>query len=717
MNVVLVDQFPFESVSEALFQKKGMEAKPDASITLLTLAACILREGHDVVYVDWFSKIVDGTLPFDESLVPAAARYLIGLNADCIGFTTRCDGYMHTLDLVRTYKALGGPGKVVLGGPQATVTAVETLNAFPFIDCIALNEADLTLPRLLDVIACKGDILSVPGLALRHRGMVRMTAKPEPVGDLDVIPMAAYHLSPPKRTSASIEVGRGCPFSCTFCSTSTFFSRRYRLKSPERIMREIMHLHEMYGVTEFDFIHDLFTVNKDLVRHVCESLQKLPFRPRWACSARVDCIDEPLLELMYATGCDSIYFGIETGSASMQKIVKKRLKLDLLPPLLDLCERLGIQATTSCIVGYPDETEDDIEQSLALLLNSACRRGVTGQFHQLGPTPGTPMTVENAGHLVYVGPHSNDLTSHAAPWTPEYDATARALPAIFSVYYKMLTKHVPLELLQGIDMFGGGLQKCVHTYRALQFEEAFPRLLDIFKKVQPLICETLAPLEHASASTRTTHVFRALRAHYWSVLEDQPAFPLSLEAAKLDGTFGVLVDEENMPPTAAPEPGAVYCAYPCAVVDMRCNPTELTRWTMANELGRIALDAQAQPFLAVRMPSKRESMASDTRWIRVDAFTRNLLVRCDGKMPVEDLARVLWTTGEAEGASSFERCERLVARTLSRFLREGIVAVGGARATHTGKPPIAHPLRRLERASGVKTLWHTPIAAKDAAAA
>src|SRR5260370_27808025 len=109
-----------------------------------------------------------------------------------------------------------------------------------------------------------------------------------------------------------VEAGRGCPLSCTFCSTATFFQRSYRLKSPSRLVHEMDLLHARYGTTEFKLDHDLFTVDRRKVRAFCEAVQDRNYRCR--ASARPDCSAEDLLEAMALSGCIGLYFGIETGS-------------------------------------------------------------------------------------------------------------------------------------------------------------------------------------------------------------------------------------------------------------------------------------------------------------------------------------------------------------------------------------------------------------------
>ena len=200
-----------------------------------------------------------------------------------------------------------------------------------------------------------------------------------------------------------VEAGRGCPFACTFCSTSSFFQRDYRLKSPDRIVREMDLLHARYGTTEFKLDHDLFTVNRRKVLAFCEAVEERGYR--WRVSARTDCVDVELLEKMALAGCIGLYFGIETGSKRMQRIADKRLKLDGIDGILDVAENFGIETTVSFITGYPEELGGDQDETLDLL--GRCFRrpqnACTPQLHILLPEPGTPMFGKHGKNLAYDG--------------------------------------------------------------------------------------------------------------------------------------------------------------------------------------------------------------------------------------------------------------------------------------------------------------------------
>ena len=185
---------------------------------------------------------------------------------------------------------------------------------------------------------------------------------------------------------------------CTFCSTASFFQRSFRLKSAERLVRELDILHARYGFTEFKLDHDMFTVNRRKVLEFCEAVKGRGYR--WRASARMDCVDKELLEKMAESGCASLYFGIETGSVRLQEICKKHLDLNLVRPMLDVAHAVGIETTASFITGYPEEEEQDQNDTLDML-GECFRPACLPQLHMLAPEPGTAMYTQLSDKIEY----------------------------------------------------------------------------------------------------------------------------------------------------------------------------------------------------------------------------------------------------------------------------------------------------------------------------
>ena len=152
---------------------------------------------------------------------------------------------------------------------------------------------------------------------------------------------------------ASLELGRGCPFACTFCSTNDFFRRNFRLRTPERVIADMRTIAAKYGIRSFALVHDMFTVDRRKVAGFCDAMIASGEGFQWSCSARTDCVDEQLLALMASAGCRGIFYGIEAGSVRMQKIIDKHLDPARAEEVIDLTEQLGMRTTVSLITGFP----------------------------------------------------------------------------------------------------------------------------------------------------------------------------------------------------------------------------------------------------------------------------------------------------------------------------------------------------------------------------
>jgi radical SAM superfamily enzyme YgiQ (UPF0313 family) len=360
---------------------------------LLSLAATAVPDGHEVSIYDPKRRIRSGALPYDDTLYERVADDLLLDSPDAVGFTTLGCSFLFALGVARELERRAADLPILLGGPHATMLAQPILERYECFDVVVRHEGEQTFPAVLAGLEDRrfADVL---GVTWRTPSGIEQTAGSPRIDDLDQLPLLDYELYPMAQLDLDlirIEAGRGCPFACTFCSTATFFQRRYRLKSPERLVGEMDAVAARYAPAEFKLDHDLFTVNRRKVRDFCKVVQG--HGHRWRVSARVDCVDEELLEAMAAAGCVGVYFGIETGSARMQRLCAKRLSLEMVEPMLDACERLGIETTASFITGYPEETREDQDDTLDML--GACFRRPAGtcipQLHILTPEPGTPL--------------------------------------------------------------------------------------------------------------------------------------------------------------------------------------------------------------------------------------------------------------------------------------------------------------------------------------
>lgn len=436
MRLVLVDNFVMpERLEPSLF-----DVHPH--LGLISLAAVARRDGHEIAIYDPKREVRFGRRVYDEHLYTKAANDILSHSPDAVGFTTLGCSFLFAVRVAEIIKLRRPAVPILLGGPHATMLDRKILETYTQFEIVVRHEAEETLPPLLGRLQERA-FSDIPGITWRVGDEIRSTPGLPKIEDLDELPILPYDLYPVPELGLDlmrVEAGRGCPFECTFCSTSSFFQRSYRLKSPERLVHEMDLLHERYGVNEFKLDHDLFTVDRRKVRAFCKAVEDRNYR--WRVSARTDCVDEELLQEMAVAGCIGLYFGIETGSQRMQRIAQKRLKLAEVDRILDVAQSLGIETTVSFITGYPEELREDQDATLDML-GTCFRRPqelCTPQLHILVPEPGTPLFHKYGQSLKYDG----YTTKFNARLLSESDAAhIRSHPELYSTYYYYPTEGIP----------------------------------------------------------------------------------------------------------------------------------------------------------------------------------------------------------------------------------------------------------------------------------
>jgi radical SAM superfamily enzyme YgiQ (UPF0313 family) len=377
---------------------------------LISLIAVLRLAGHDATLYDPKLDLAWGTVELGRDFYRTIAERIVATAPDVVGFTSLGCNFVCTVKIAQHTRALRPDIPIVLGGPHASILDREILARYIQFDVIARGEAEATIAAVVAALAGQAPLATVAGLSYRSGGAVVRTVDAGPVLDLEALPFAAYDAYPIAKlglTELRVDAGRGCPFACTFCSTASFFGRRYRLKSAPKLVAELNRLAAAYGVRSFSLSHDLFTVSKAKVREFCAAVSGRGYD--WNCSARMDCVDAALLEEMRGAGCNAIYYGIETGSRRMQTVVGKQLDLDLYHPIFAKTIALGMAPTASFIIGYPNETAADKDETLNLIGETLERYPgeLTLQLHLLTPEPGTAMHAQFASTLAYDG-HISD---------------------------------------------------------------------------------------------------------------------------------------------------------------------------------------------------------------------------------------------------------------------------------------------------------------------
>jgi radical SAM superfamily enzyme YgiQ (UPF0313 family) len=423
-------------------------------IGLLSLVASV-RSALEVEpsVFDLNRRIIDGTVSIGSAFYRSAAAELCSSSPDMIGFMTENESYHHVLQICREIKTVNRDCIVVLGGPHASAVAAATFRSWPCIDYIVSGEGEVSFPDLIRSVKEDGGKL-VPGVWGRSpQGEIAFGGDRPLIAELDMLPYPAYERYQPDRDEEIFfEVGRGCPFQCSFCSTAPFWRRTHRVKSATRILKELQHVTRLYGGRRMHFTHDLFTTNKTWVQEVCHALIAAGVPVKWTCSSRTDTVDAKALELMASAGCDAIYFGLESGSPRILREIKKNIPLEHSFETLRHCRDVGITANVGFIGGLPNEDEQSLSETFSAY-GRALEMGCTPvHLFQFVPYQESS-SIGNLGDRICNG-HFLDL-----PLGPEMDTANRALladdPIVFGPYHRPRQRadDIQEELIDGLEEF------------------------------------------------------------------------------------------------------------------------------------------------------------------------------------------------------------------------------------------------------------------------
>lgn len=430
MHIVLVDNFYYLRAVERV------EVTVSPHLGLMSLASVLESVGHIVSIVD--PKLVfssgDWRLP-DQQFYEAWAHTILSLEADIVGFTALGRTLPHAVAAASLIKALRPKLPILVGGPHATILGPALLEAFDCFDVVVRHEAETTIVHIVEALHAGRSLGHLTNLVFRDERGVVSTREARPLPDMDDLPFPAYHLYPHEALlgkELAIEAGRGCPFACTFCSTANFFQRRYRLKSNARLIDEMEQLRSRYGTVVVDLNHDLFGLNKKALREFCRLVTGRGLK--WKCSMRPDTMDVGMLPDLVRAGCVSIYFGIESGSARMQKVIAKKLDLEDTTHSIEQALDAGLICTASFITGFPEETDEDLNETLDMIgrLSALSSTRLLLQLHVLSPEPGSDLAArEQTIHFDGIGPEMDDLV--------DTQLIARH-PQVFSVFHHFETR-------------------------------------------------------------------------------------------------------------------------------------------------------------------------------------------------------------------------------------------------------------------------------------
>ncbi len=363
-SIVLVRPGYSDRIYGAVYkQTKDTRREVRPPLGLMAISGHLNTFGHQVHIVDGEPELLS---------VDQTVAEVLKFNPGIVGVTATTPEYPFAAGIIRKIKSIDQNIETVLGGAHVTNLpehTIEDLNAY--LDWGVLYEGEKPMAAIA---------AGVPNQFRWREDRSRkllMAADRLSGAELDAITpdRDGLNMSVYKYVDTSlglvqndaIEMARGCPFGCVFCTSRRTLMESRRVGS---VIDEIVNSAARFHTKIFMFFDDTFTVHRG---HAVELFEGLIDKKRKGDLARdvhfygftrANTLDIELLELMHEAGCDKISLGVETGDAEILRATQKGTKLQDYRTAYRMIEEVGITKRGSFIIGHPYDSEKTIRNSI-----------------------------------------------------------------------------------------------------------------------------------------------------------------------------------------------------------------------------------------------------------------------------------------------------------------------------------------------------------------
>jgi ribosomal peptide maturation radical SAM protein 1 len=292
-----------------------------------------------------------------------------------IGFTTSFEQNMASIALAWTIKKKYPDKIIVFGGANCEgVMGQELHRCFHWIDYVCSGESDDSFPRLVRAILEDKSVEGIGGVVYREAGESKLSGPPEPVHEMDRLPIPDYddyfeairrrkigsQLSP----SLLIETARGCWWGakshCTFCGLNGA-TMTFRSKTAQRVLEELEYLKGRYQLNHFVAVDNIMAHNyfKDLL----PLLKQRQLGATFFYEIKSN-LNQQQVQLLSEAGVRAIQPGVESLNSHVLKLMRKGVTAIQNIQLLKWCREYGVDLAWNLLYGFPGETPEDYEATV-----------------------------------------------------------------------------------------------------------------------------------------------------------------------------------------------------------------------------------------------------------------------------------------------------------------------------------------------------------------
>ncbi|MEE9913347.1 MAG: B12-binding domain-containing radical SAM protein [Deltaproteobacteria bacterium] len=356
---------------------------------MLSIAAYLLREGHDVFIYDCLGP----GAPVD---INPQVQAILAFQPHLVGFSTTTSSFPDAADIAQKIKEQNPAIVTVCGGVHVSALKEKLLSSYPAFDYLVAGEGEITMAEL----AADTDPAAIPGLVRRQAGIAVANEPRKHIANLDDLPFPAYeklagfpqdyHLplfSYRQTPGATMITSRGCMYQCSYCDRSVF-QKGFRYNSAAYIYEHMKYLRDKFGVRHVNIYDDLFTANRKRIVELCEKLARQPLGMNFNCAVRVGYTDDELLTMLKKAGCLMVSLGIESADPGMLARHKSGVSLEEVRDTVQRIQAAKLRAKGLFMMGLPGETEESIRRTSDFIISLGLDDMNMAKFT---PFPGAPL--------------------------------------------------------------------------------------------------------------------------------------------------------------------------------------------------------------------------------------------------------------------------------------------------------------------------------------
>lgn len=286
-------------------------------------------------------------------------------DADIIAISGMGHAIIRSIDIANEFKRRGKT--VVMGGYMASLMPDE---AKKYCDSVIIGDGELSFPKMLNDYenGCLQNFYNMP--------LENLT-----------FPLPKYEIFKNKKIGdfLPVQAGRGCPNSCSFCSTYCLYKNRYIRREINEVIRDITYIKSL-GYKKFLLLDDNILSDKGYMMKLCSEIRKL--KMKWISQCEISIADdEQVLEAVAKSGCISLSFGIESISQeSLNSMSKSWAKVDKYSKQIKKIQSYGIDVSTEMVIGADGDTIKSIRKTADFITENKI---TAPRFYILTPIPGT----------------------------------------------------------------------------------------------------------------------------------------------------------------------------------------------------------------------------------------------------------------------------------------------------------------------------------------